>query len=110
VSESVDHQSVDTGALLPGEVRSIETGVKALWDSVRKAAETVARLRDRNRELQGIVERLEKELQVARGEATVAKRQSAELGTAAGASIAGTDRDVLAAKVKDLIARLDAYL
>jgi predicted RNase H-like nuclease (RuvC/YqgF family) len=110
VSESVEHQSVDPGTLLPGEVRSIEAGVKALWESVRKAAETVSRLRDRNRELQGVVERLEKELHAARSEATAAKRQTAEPGPAAGASIGGAERDVLAAKVKDLIARLDAYL
>jgi predicted RNase H-like nuclease (RuvC/YqgF family) len=110
VSESVDSQTVDANALPPGESKSVEAGVKALWESARRAAETLSLLRERNKELQGNVERLEKELHAARNEAAQARRQVAEQGPAPGASIPVAERDVLAAKVKDLIARLDAYL
>jgi predicted nucleic acid-binding Zn-ribbon protein len=110
VSESVEAQPVDASTLQSGEGKSIEAGLKALWESARRAAEIVTRLRERNKELQGAVERLERELHAARSEATLAKRQTAEQGSASGASIPGAERDVLAARVKDLIARLDAYL
>lgn len=110
MSDSADPQTVDANALQSGESKSIDAGVKALWESARRAAETVSRLREENRELQGAVERVEKELHAARIETAQARRQVTAQETAAGASMPGAERDVLTAKVKDLIARLDAYL
>jgi predicted RNase H-like nuclease (RuvC/YqgF family) len=110
VSNSVEPQTVDASAITPGDAKSIETGLKSLWESVRRAADTIARLREEKRDLQTAVERMEKELLQLRQAAAQLRRQSAEQGAAGGTVGPAGERDQLAARVKELIAKLDAYL
>jgi predicted nucleic acid-binding Zn-ribbon protein len=92
-------------AVTPGTEKSVETGLKSLWESVRRAADAVARLREEKRELQLRLERMEKEILQLR-QAVQQRRQGVDLGPAG----PGGERDQLAARVKELIAKLDAYL
>jgi predicted nucleic acid-binding Zn-ribbon protein len=110
VSNSVEPQTVDAAAITPGDSKSVETGLKSLWESVRRAAETIARLRDEKRELLMMVERMEKELLQLRQAVAQFRRQEAEGASAAGVAGTAGERDQLAARVKELIAKLDAYL
>jgi len=110
VSNSVDPQAVDESPRPSEDVKSVEGSVRALWESARRAAEMIAGLRQERQALQAHVARLERELQQAKAEAVLLRKQASEQTKEGGASIAGGDRDLLAAKIRDLIAKLDAYL
>ena len=110
VSSSVDPQTVDESTLPAGDVKSVDGNFKALWESARRAAEMIAGLRQERQALQTLVARLERELQQIRAESAQFRKQTAEHEQEGGMSIAGGERDLLAAKVKELIAKLDAYL
>ncbi len=110
MNSSVDPQAVDESTLPAGDVRSVESNIKALWDSARRAAEVIAGLRGEKQSLQAHVARLERELQQIRADAAQMRKQAADNAQEGGTSFAGGERDLLAAKVKDLIAKLDAHL
>ncbi len=110
VSSSVDPQAVDESTLPAGDVRSIEGNLKALWESARRAAELIAGLRQERQALLARVAGLEREIQQARAESAQAKKQAAEHAQEGSVSITGGERDLLATRVRELIAKLDAYL
>ncbi len=110
VNSSVDPQAVDESTLPAGDVRSVESNIKALWESARRAAEVIAGLREEKQTLQAHVSRLERELQQIRADAAQMRKQAADHVQEGGTNFGGGERDLLAAKVKDLIAKLDAYL
>ena len=110
VSSSVDPQAVDESTLPPGDVKSVESNFKALWESARRAAELISGLRQERAALQAHVARLERELQQIRSESSQLRKQAAEHIQDGATSFAGGERDLLAAKLKELIAKLDAYL
>ena len=91
-------------------MRSVEGNFKALWDSARRAAEVIAGLRQECQALQTHVARLERELLQVKTESAQFRKQTAEHLEEGGMSFAGGERDLLAAKVKELIAKLDSYL
>jgi chromosome segregation ATPase len=106
----VDPQAVDESTIPSGDVRSIEGNLKALWESARRAADVIAGLRQERQALQARLTSLERELQQVRAESALLKKQSADHGQEGAAKFAGAERDLLAAKVRQLIAKLDAYL
>ena len=110
MSNSVDPQAVDESPRAAGDGKPVEGSVRALWESARRAAEMIAGLRQERQALQAHIARLERELQQARADAVQIKKQASEQTKEGGISIAGGDRDLLAAKIRDLIAKLDAYL
>jgi hypothetical protein len=110
VNSSVDPQAVDENTLPAGDVRSVEGNFKALWESARRAADVIAGLRQERQALQEHVALLERELQQVRAESAQFRKQTAEHVQEGGVSFAGGERDLFAAKVKELIAKLDAYL
>lgn len=110
MSNSPDPQAIEENPPVSGESKSIESGFKTLWESARRAAETITRLREEKHDLAEAVKRLEKELLQVRQEAMQLKRQVSEHGNGKDVSMAGGERDALAAKVKELISKLDAYL
>ena len=110
VSNSVDPQAVDESPRAAGDVKSVEVSFRALWESARRAAELIAGLRQERQALQAHVARLERELQQVKAETLQLRKQASEQTKEGGASLAGGDRDLLAAKVRELIAKLDAYL
>lgn len=97
------------------QFQQVEESVKALWERAKQAGELIARLREEkqamqteNASLQQQVAQLRKELaakdqQVQQAAATVAGSMNA-------AKLSNGDREQLTAKVKELLARIDAYL
>ena len=110
MSNNVDPQAIEANPPFSGESKSIEAGFKVLWESARRAAETITRLREERYDLLEAVKRLEKELLQLRQEAIQLKRQVSEHGNGKDLTMAGGERDALASKVKELISKLDAYL
>lgn len=110
MGNSVDPQHEVETALLPpgGEGTSVESGLKALWESVRRAGEAIVRLREEKQQLQTLIARLERELQEVRAEVGQLKKVAGE--RTQGAALVSGDRDLLAVRVRELIAKLDAYL
>lgn len=106
----MDPEAVDESALPPGDARAVEGSIKSLWESVRRAAELIAGLRQERQALQAHVTRLERELQQLRSESAQLRKQAVDHAGDGSMSFAGGERDLLAAKVKELIAKLDAYL
>jgi len=111
----VDEHPVDISTALAGDARSLENGLKELWARVRRAAELIARLREEKRALEVKVGEMENELhrlqqEVSKRDQLIAKIKVEQGGAKPAAVVADGDRDALAARVKELLVKLDAYL
>jgi len=110
-------QQPANAATVQSDVEAVEAALRGLWDRTRKAGELIAELRGENASLRARMEGLQKDLEglkheIARKDEAVARLQAQRAGEEAqrGAVLANGERDALAARVKDLIARLEAYL
>lgn len=108
-----DSQSESIGAL-NGDAKSVEEGLQALWTVVRKAGEELHRLRQENLDLHGQLHSREAEITDIRKEVhaqqeLLRKIQEQQQKAEANVSLNG-DRQMLTARVKELLAKLDAYL
>ena len=110
-------QQPANAATVQSDVEAVEAALRGLWDRTRKAGELIAELRGENASLRARAEGLQKDLEglkheIARRDEAVARLQAQRAGEEAqrGAVLANGERDALAARVKDLIARLEAYL
>ena len=97
--------------------KSVEAGLRALWDRARRAAELISELRKDRAQLHKRVEDLETLLRQAQQESGNKEQRLRELSAEHARLDAKRDpvfadgeRAALAAKVKELLARLDAYL
>jgi len=111
-----ENSTQSTPAIFP-EVEGVNRGLQALWDATRKAADTIQSLRSQRSSLTERVRALEGELakirtDLAKSESLVAslKEEKVQSETARSAVQFNGDREVLMAKVKDLLARIDGYL
>ena len=110
----MDQRATEPG--LQGDARSLENSLKALWDRVRKASEVIAQLREDKRVLTSRVAELES--QVRHVQAELARKTQAEAaGDSQGAgarrgsgALDNGEREALAGRLKDLLAKLDSYL
>lgn len=111
----METQVTDTAPI--SDFRTVESGLKALWERVRKAAEVISTLRSDNKALSEKVDQLEAEMRklqvdVAQKDHLIRKasteKQSADAH--AGAVLANGEREALSQKVKELLAKLDGYL
>jgi len=110
-------QQPANAATVQSDVEAVEAALRGLWDRTRKAGELIAELRGENTSLRALVEGLRKDLEglkheVARKDEAIARLQAERAGEEAqrGAVLPNGERDALAARVRDLITRLDAYL
>jgi len=99
------------------ELQTLEGGLRVLWERVRLAGETIVRLREERSALQARVTDLEAQLRASErtlaGERETLKKLEAgriEREAEGNALFSDGERDALAAKVRDLLARIDAYL
>jgi predicted nucleic acid-binding Zn-ribbon protein len=113
----VEQKAVEKQASPPGEYSDLESGLKTLWDRVRQAGETITRLRDERTGLENQVQELGTRL--AGLERTLAQQQVTirdlekrlkEAPPPGDAVFANGEREVLAARLKELLARIEAYL
>lgn len=110
----VDQTSAEIAHVPLGEAKAIDAWLKGLWDRAKKAAELIARLREEKVDLQTKVAFLEEELsrvknELARNEDLV-RSFSTERSEGSQPLLSNGEREMLSAKVKDLMAKLDAYI
>ena len=110
-------QQPANAATVQSDVEAVEAALRGLWDRTRKAGELIAEVRGENASLRAQLDGLRKDLEglrheLVRKDEALARLQAQRAGEEAqrGAALAEADRDVLAARVRDLIAKLDAYL
>ncbi len=101
---------------MPG-TQGVSKALQALWDAARKAADTIEFLRNERTSLSERIKAIEGELaklksDLAKSESLVAslKDEKVRSESARAALQFNGDREVLMAKVKDLLARIDGYL
>jgi predicted nucleic acid-binding Zn-ribbon protein len=93
---------------------AVEDGLQALWAVARKAGEELQRLRTENQELseqlrarEGELVRMRKDLQ--QQQELLRKVQEQQQKAEAAVALNG-DRQMLTARVKELLAKIDSYL
>jgi uncharacterized coiled-coil DUF342 family protein len=113
-SECVENSSGTQTSTAAGDVRSVESALQALWERVRRAGELIRQLREERRALLTQVEQLRTEVQHLQIELAHKDQLLGSIPAAAnsnaGKVFANGEREALAQKVKDLLARIDAYL
>ncbi len=101
------------------QLANIESQIKTLWEKAQQAGELIARLRREKRELQAQNDQLEHDVVKLRTEMSARDQQIQKLtATQAFAAneskstaiLANGEREALTLKVKELLARIDAYL
>jgi chromosome segregation ATPase len=113
----VDQQAADVTAPTYGDVRSLEGSLKALWERAHRAGDLITDLRGEKKVLLTRLEELENELaqvrqELARKEQLIKKMTVEATGGASGRGsvLPNGERDAAVAKIKELLAKLEAYL
>ena len=114
---SVEQQQPEAPPGVPVELKGVEASLKALWERARRTSEVIHDLREEKHQLQGKIEQLENDVrrlpqEMARKEQTLrAVGATGDEGSLKKAVvIADGERDVLTARIKLLLAKLEAYL
>jgi uncharacterized coiled-coil DUF342 family protein len=110
---SVERSTGTMTTTLTGDGRSVESALKTLWERVQGAGDLIQQLREERQALLSQVDQLRAEVQhlqqdLSRKEQLM-KTMTVSQGQA-GAAFANGEREALARKVKDLLAKIDAYL
>lgn len=112
----MEQQQTDTSTGLHGDVKSIESSLKTLWERARRAAEVIHELRENKRGLEAKVGELEVEVRHLQQE-LLRKEQALKAAAAQGdggggksAFLSNGEKEALAAKIKMLLSKIDAYL
>jgi chromosome segregation ATPase len=97
------------------EAKPVDVWLKSLWDRAKKAAELIARLRQEKAELESRVATMEDELGRLRQESARNEEQIRTLTAAHGEAadhslITNGEKEMLTARVKELLARLEGYV
>jgi prefoldin subunit 5 len=102
---------------LPAETRAVENVLKVLWERVRRAAELIQQLREERQALHSQVDQLRNDVrqlqqELARKDQLLKTVQTERQHPAQeeGLVFGNGERAALARKVKDLLAKIDAYL
>jgi len=114
---SVEQQQPETAQGFPAELKGVESSLKALWERARRTSEVIHGLREEKRDLQVKVEQLENEMRRLQQE--MAKKEQTLRSVGAGGDeaslkkvlvIRNGERDLLAERIKVLLAKLEAHL
>ncbi len=99
------------------QLSSIESQIKLLWEKAQEAGVLIARLREEKKALQADNEQLQREVSKLRSDMAARETQMQKSATAQSApeprhaaTISNGEREQLTVKVKELLARIDAYL
>ena len=95
------------------QLAQIEDSVKALWEKAKRAGETIVRLREEKQSLTSEVHLLRQEIGKLKSELAAKNHQLQKMSASEEKSTVGMsngEREQLTAKVKELLARIDAYL
>jgi len=109
----VEQSTGTMSTTLTGDGRSVETAIKTLWERVQGAAILIQQLREERQALLSQVDQLRAEMQQLQQDLS-RKEQLMKTMTVSqgqpGAVFANGEREALARRVKDLLAKIDAYL
>ena len=112
----MEQQQTDTSTGLHGDVKSIESSLKALWERARRTAEVIHGLREDKRaleakvgEMESEVRRLQQEL-LKKEQALKATASQGDGGAGKSAFLSNGEKEALAAKIKVLLSKIEAYL
>ncbi|MBI4534739.1 MAG: hypothetical protein HY708_00580 [Ignavibacteriae bacterium] len=99
------------------EIKAIEGSLRALWERTKRAGELIAQLRQEKRAFQARTEELEGEVSHLKEALATKEQLIKKLSVAQQVSeskenlvFSNGEREALMSKVKELIARIDAYL
>ena len=110
---SVEQSTGTMTTTLTGDGRSVETALKTLWERVQGAGNLIQQLREERQALLSQVDQLRAEVQQLQQDLSrkeqLMKTMTVSQGHA-GAVFANGEREALARRVKDLLAKIDAYL
>jgi hypothetical protein len=113
----LEQNAVEKQASPPNELKTLEGGLKVLWDRVKLAGEMISRLREERtllqvqvRELEAKVSELERTLGSSRSTIKGLETQLADRAAAGDGILFNGEREALAARLKDLVARIETYL
>ena len=99
------------------QLAHIETSLKELWEKAKQAGELITRLREEKLALLSENEDLERNIAKLRSELLAKDQQAQQLAAAhtvresqSTTVVSNGEREQLTAKVRELLARIDAYL
>jgi chromosome segregation ATPase len=97
------------------DTKAIDVWLKSLWDRAKKAAELIARLRQEKADLEARVGALESELERLKVELGRNEEELRTLTVVRGeqvehAILSNGEKEMLTARVRDLLARLEGYV
>jgi hypothetical protein len=114
---SLDQRSTETDVSPARDTAGIEGMLKSLWEKARHASELIGRLREERERLQLKAQGLENELAVTRQEMIKKddiikklREDKANQEMNRSALLSNGEREALTARVRDLLAKIDAYL
>lgn len=94
----------------------MESGLRSLWEKVKRAGELIGKLREENRSLHAKVDQLDAELRRVQSELQKRDQTIKELNLsqttvkASGAVFPDGEREALVLRVRDLLSRIESYL
>jgi uncharacterized coiled-coil DUF342 family protein len=96
----------------PAGTTSLDEAFQALWDRARRTGELIQQLREERRALAAQVEQLRNEVRELQQDVQKRDDQIKRGATEAAANtgLGNGERQVLASRVKELLAKIDAYL
>ena len=110
----MDQLSTEAAQTMHVDVKTVEVGLKVLWDRVRRASEVIAQLREEKVSLIAKAEQLQTEISMLQGEIArrdeLVKTLTASQSAPGQALVANGEREVIALRVKELLAKLNSYL
>lgn len=110
----VDQTSAEVSTASTGSTTPVENSITALWECAKRASELITQLRSEKRALQARADQLERELRQLRAELSrieqVMKNAPDPAEGRHGLLFTNGDRDAMMSRVKELLAKLDAYL
>lgn len=113
----MEHQPTDNPAPESAELQSLEAGLKKLWERVRQSGEAIVDLRQERSSMRGRIQELESQVRTLEQE--IAKREvhikdlaarHVEAQSREGFIVGNGEREAFMTRLKDLLARIDAYL
>ncbi len=110
---SVEHSTGTMTTTLTGDGRSVETALKTLWERVQGAGNLIQQLREERQALLSQVDQLRAEVQQLQQDLSRKEQLMKTMTVSQGPSgsvFANGEREALARRVKDLLAKIDAYL
>jgi chromosome segregation ATPase len=117
----LEDQLTDNDTNLPTDEERLEELFQGLWDRVRQAGDLIAELRAQKGSLQDQMEKAEEEVRELRKEVTnvrkellernaVVKDLQQQMAREDGKMLSNGEKEALAAKARELLARIEAYL